>query len=208
MRRFLVLTVCPLLLLFAGCGGGGEQAETSGGGEEATYAGDVTDLPEEPPREAIPDALPVATETEGVSIFPSFAADSALSTLAVSPDVPFDLYVLVEYPEPWYMMSLQYRLALPAGLRIVGEQRFLARALTMGEPEQGVSMAFGCRDPGRYYVMKYICIVDASFTGGTIETAAGVMPNGEELFLGFANCRVERPTVVYASGGSITLSRK
>ncbi|MDH3198585.1 MAG: hypothetical protein OEO21_10135 [Candidatus Krumholzibacteria bacterium] len=207
MRRFLVLTVCPFLLLFAGCGGGGEQAEKSGGGDGASYAGDVAEDTGEPPREAIPEAMPVATETEGVSIFPSFAADSALGTLAVSPDVPFDLYVLVEYPEPWHMMSLQYRLVLPAGVRIVGEQRFEARALTMGEPEQGVSMAFGCRDPGRYHIMKYVCVAEAGFTGGAIETAPGVMPSGETL-LGFANCQVDRPTVVYAGGGSITLSRK
>lgn len=207
MRRFLVLTACPFLLLAAGCGGGGEQGDTSAAGHEVSHAGEATDLPAEEAHEAIPEALPVPTVTEGVSIVPSFSADSAVTSLTVSPDTPFDLFVIAEYPEPWHMMSMQYRLALPSGVRITGEQRFDARALTMGEPLQGVSMAFGCRDPGRYYVMKYICVADASFTGGTIETAAGVMASGETL-LGFASCEVERPSVVFASSGSVELNRK
>jgi len=207
MRRFLVLTVCPFLFLVAGCGGGGEQAETSAEGHEVSHAGDAAEMPAGEAREAIPEALPVPTETEGVFIYPSFAADSAVTSLAVSPGASFDLYVLVKYPEPWHMMAAQYRLALPTGVRITGEQKFDARALTMGSPEQGVSMGFGCRDPGRFHIMKYMCIADENLADGKIETAAGVMASGETL-LGFANCEVDQPTVVHAHGGSVTLSRK
>jgi hypothetical protein len=207
MRRFLVLTVCPFLLLAAGCGGGGEKTETSAAGSEVSQAGGAGDMPAEQAREAIPEEVPVQTETEGVYIYPSFAADSAVTSLAVSPGTPFDLYVLVDYPEPWHMMAAQYRLELPTGLRIIGEQKFDGRALTMGSPEQGVSMGFGCRDPGRYQIMKYICIGDDNLAGGKIETAPGVMASGETL-LGFANCEVAEPTVVPAHGGSVTLIRK
>jgi len=206
MRRFSVLIVGSFLLLGAGCGGGGEPAQTAGGGHEAP-AGDAVKVPDTPAREAIPEALPVAAETEGVAIYPSFAIDSTVTDLAVAPNTPFEIYVHVTYPEPWHMMSLQYRLALPAGVRILGEQKFEARALTMGDVQQGFSMAFGCRDPGTFYIMKYICVAEESFSGGTIETTAGVMPNGETL-IGFASCETDQPGIVHSRGGSVTLIRK
>jgi hypothetical protein len=196
-----VLFVC-LAAWLAGCGGNDEGASN----ERTTTARASQPTPEEKSREAIPEAPEPLDVMEGIEINPYFDEAGELSEMAVSPGKFFTFYVFVQYEEPFYISAAEYRLELPKGVSIVGETKFKEDALSVGDPLNDYSIAFGCIEPGKYYLVRYKCMADEQFTGGEIKVTPALTKQGN-LFLGFACCQ---PDIVKlpAKGGTAVLTKQ
>jgi hypothetical protein len=195
-----VLAACVAALLM-GCGG------------EEGDAGDQTRSQSSRPQPQGQSTGPRISEkvvpldiVEGFELMPYF--DDAATTIerAVSPGEMFSFYVFVGYPEPYHVSALEFRLEMPKGVRILGETKFDDQALTVGNPLDDFSMAFTCRPPGKFHVVKYQCIAEDSFAGGEISTTPGVRANGK-TFLGVVACSPEVHRLP-AQGGSLILTKK
>jgi hypothetical protein len=196
----MVVVVC-LAVLVVGCGGDGDTGEETASSKSYRP---------EPKGESLGSQIPEAIEPleiiEGVELVPYFDEAGTVSEDAVAPGELFTFYVFVGSPEPYHISALEYRLELPVGVRIVGGTKFDDKALTAGNALDDFSMAFQCRPPGKFYVMKYECIAEDSFTGGAINITPGVRTSGK-TFLGVVACSPEIMRLPGA-GGSLLLSRK
>jgi hypothetical protein len=184
---FRVLITIMLLMICTGCG----SKEESAGGEQtqtASKAGSQTGSHEGESRSMIPDKVEPATTTEGVFIRPYFDEQGTVTETSVAPGETFTLYVHAEYEEPYHMSAVEYRIGLPAGVRIESSTPFLGKAVVVGDYTKDFILAFGCEPPRKYYLVKYECAVDERFAGGAITLAPGVNEVGVE-FLGFVSCR-------------------
>jgi hypothetical protein len=208
MLRFLVglafvacLAAC-LVLPISGCSSDkNDTAAESGSQTQSTAkATDSESRSMIPPKEKTPEQI------AGVFIKPYFDAAGSVTDLAVAAGQSFDFYVFAEHPDLYHVSAAEYRLKLPAGVRVVEESRFNDKALTMGNHKTDFVMAFECVPEGKFHLMKYTCAVESVFKGGKIEITPGVNAIGIS-FLGFATCEPDNQKLP-AEGGSVTLTSK
>ena len=203
IRVFVRMVVAvSFAMLVLGCGG-----EEGGAGDQAASPQSSRPQPQgQSTGPRISEKVVPLDIVEGIELMPYF--DEAATTIerAVSPGETFSFYVFVGYPEPYHVSALEFRIGLPKGVRIVGEMKFDDQALTVGNPLDDFSMAFTCRPPGKFYVMKYDCLAEESFAGGEISTTPGVRANGK-TFLGVVACSPEVHKLP-AQGGSLILTKK
>ena len=88
---------------------------------------------------------------------------------------------------------------------MVGEEKFSTQVLTVGTHSDLFAMAFECHESGRFLLMKFVCKVDDTFSGGELAVRPGVDAMGT-AFLGFATCGAGQAQKLPASGGSVTLT--
>jgi hypothetical protein len=205
MFRLFVGTVVAACLAvpLVGCGGGEEGAP----GDQAASSQSHRPVPQgESKGPRITEKPPALDIVEGVEIMPYFDEAGTAIEGAVSPGELFSFYIFVGYPEPYHVSAVEYRIDLPDGVRILGGTKFDDHALTVGNPLDDFSMAFTCRPPGKFYVMKYECLAEEGFAGGEVSITPGVRTSGK-TFLGVVACSPE----VYklpAQGGSLILTKK
>lgn len=208
MLRFFVglavvacLAAC-LVLPISGCSS--DNNDTAAGDDSKTQstakAIDSESRSMIPPKEETPEAI------AGVLIRPYFDAAGGATELAVAAGQSFDLYVFAEYPPPYRVSAAEFRLELPAGVRVVEERKFNDKALTMGNHKTDFVMAFECVPDGKFHLIKYTCAAESAFKGGKIEVAPGVNAIGVS-FLGFVTCEPDNQKID-AEGGSVTLTSK
>jgi len=201
MRRATYLFMILMVVAFAGCSNGGDNASQEVAKQPQPVASTEKGQP------AIPEPEMPAEATVGAFILPSFSEDGTVKTRSVAPGEVFDLFIIAEHAEPLSVAAAAFRLALPTGVKISGEHKFHPNALAVGEAATNMQMAFECHAPGKYFLIRFVCQVEDGFTGGEITVSEGVNPAGVG-FLGFASCNVQPPEKVPATGGSVTLSLK
>lgn len=202
MRRIALLVA--VLFIVAGCSSG----EGDSGDTQTAQQPSATDQPKPGTGQArIPEVQELPETTEGVSLRPYFDAEGTKETLAVAPGENFSFYVVAEYVEPYHIAAAQYRVELPDGITILGDEKFDAQVLTMGQYQQSFSMAFACLDPGKRQLIKINCKADESFSGGEIQVADAVPGQGPP-FLGFVTCGHGQPQKLPAHGGNARLDKK
>jgi hypothetical protein len=208
MLRFLVglavvacLAAC-LVLPISGCSSDKNDTAAEGGSQTQSTA-KATDSES---RSVIPPKKDTSERIAGVLIKPYFDAAGSVTESAVAAGQSFDFYVFAEYPEPYNVSAAEYRLKLPAGVKVVQESKFNDKALTMGNHKTDFVMAFECVPQGKFHLMKYTCTAESPFKGGKIEVMPGVNTAGIS-FLGFATCEPDNRKIK-AEGGSVTLASK
>lgn len=196
MFRMFVVVMAVLSLI--GCGG--KQQESAGGASSGQTSGQSGSAP----RAMIPEKVEEPTEIVGVFVVPRFDEAGGMSELAIAAGEKFDVFVIAEFPEPYYISAAEFSIELPAGVSVLRAVNFLTRALTMGDYMSDYAMAFECTPPGKFYLVKFTCETDATFAGGTIRTREGVT-GGSKPYIGFVTCESER---LPAAGGVATLKLK
>jgi hypothetical protein len=196
---FRVLAGLVVVCLAIACGGNGDAGSD---GSDLS----ASEIRPQPTGKSLGEQIeeaPVPLDIiEGFEIKPYFDKDATVTELAVSPGGHFEFYVVLSYPEPYYINALEYRLELPAGVSILAEKKFSGRALTIGDPLEDFTMAYECMPPGSYDVMKYFCEVGDEFAGGEIKTTPGMNKYGT-LFLGTVTCKGEDAKLPAAGGVAV-----
>jgi hypothetical protein len=202
--RLLVAMVLSLLVM--GCTGESGDNQSN---RQQTASDDRPPQPAPAPpssesREMIPD---VDIVPEGVSLLPFFDAEGTITERTASVGDQVDIYVFVETPEPIKVSAAAYRLDIPAGVDYFREAKFPQGTMSMGTWDTNYSMAWPCRDVGRYWVMHYEFLVSDGFTGGEFATVDGFEENST-MFIGFGTCHGNLGDTMRAAPGSVTLTLK
>ena len=202
MLRLLVgvLAAVCLVLPLAGCGGGGEEGNSAANTPTAKPAPQGQSRPGIPQKEVEPEIV------VGVEINPYFDELGAATQMGVAPGEQFTLYVFAQYDEPYHVSATEFRFDLPEGIRILDETKFGDRVISMGEREIDYVMAFECKAPGKFFLIKYLCVVEEGFKGGEVTMLPGVNAQGK-AFLGMVACQPETRRLP-AKGGTAKLTRK
>jgi hypothetical protein len=196
----VVLVTC---LLGAGCGGDGNSGDSAASDKEQVVNRTVSEPPQGESRPMIPAPLEVV---EGVTLSLYFDEAGTETEKSVAPGEQFSLFVTAEYKDPYHINAAEYRIGFPDGVEVIGSSKFTDHSLTVGSWETDFSMAFECRPPGKFYLMKYTCTAGPEFSGGKIEITPGVKAAGIS-FLGFVSCKPKTEKLP-VNGGSVTLARK
>lgn len=203
-RTLIFILAAGLVAMVAGCGGdGNDTAQNTAQKTETAVTHTADKAPESQSRTMIPDALEAV---EGMALGVYFDEAGTVSEKAVAAGELITFYVTAEFKEPFHVNAAQYRVEVPDGIQVVGETKHSDRVLTVGSWESDFSIAFECRPPGKFYLVKYSCTVGPEFAGGVIKVTPGVNPHGIS-YLGFVSCK---PTTekLPAKGGSATLAKK
>lgn len=194
MLRTAIAIIIGLLL--AGCGGNESENQQAERGRRISP-------PNSTPVKRV-DEGPARTAIEGVSITPYFDEAGEVEELAVAPGEMFTIYVIgVNKHEP--TTAAQYRLVLPDGIRVLGEEQMPERRLTLGEWGSNFMIAYNCKESEEpFWICRYTCVAEEEFAGGRVETAIGV-PAEAPAFIGFSTCEHRE---MAASRGSAQLKRK
>lgn len=205
MRRPLFFSGVVLLLGVAGCGGekapAGQAADSSPPSVSSQLPpADVTAQPGDAMIEAPAQAYPV----EGLYLNPYVDDAGTKTELAVKPGEPFSLHIFGETIEPYSTNAIQYRIALPDGIDILGSKEFEHKSVSAGDPTVNYMQAYTCQPPGRFRLMTYICNATPEFKGGEVRVLDGLPPSGLN-FVGFVSCEFVE---LRATGGSVTLTRR
>ena len=199
-RFFLVLLILCIALPLGGCGGD----------DAPSWEAEVARTPDQAPagesKSRIPEEAEPPESAKNVFIKLYFDEEGTRTEFAAAPGETFTLYVFAEYPEPYHISAAEYRLEIPNGIKVDREEKFGDRCLTMGSYKNDFSIAWECREPGKFYMMKYVCIVEPGFTGGIIKLAPGVNPHGDE-YLGFVSCQPETGKLP-ATPGNVTIVKR
>lgn len=193
MQRFaLFVLIC---VLFVGCGEKQNQ--------ETPTRGRRVSPPNATPIPRLSEG-PSVSPIEGVTIEPAFDEAGEVSELAVAPGEMFAIYVVgFNRHEP--TTAAQYRMVLPEGVRVLGEEHMARKRVTLGKWDGNFMIAYNCIDAEKpFWISRYNCLAEESFSGGTVETAIGV-PREGKAFLGFSTCEHRE---MAASGGTAQLKRK
>jgi len=194
--------ILMMLILIVGCGG--EQSSNESGARSEAPPIDVAG---EQSRSAIPDDPPPPTSSDNLRIMAYADADASITELTLAAGDIFNVYTFAELDGVTHVNAAQYRLVLPAGITIIGEEKTAPSVLTMGSHAELFAMVFDCRAPGKFKLMKYTCRVEDGFQGGEFEVKEGVDPRGAG-FIGFVSCGDAAPEQLSASGSALTLRLK
>lgn len=202
MLRLLVgvlVAVC-LVLPLAGCGGGSEEGNNAANTPTAKPAPQGQSHPAIPQKEFEPETV------VGVEINPYFDELGRETRMAVAQDERFTMYVFAQYEEPFHVSAVEFRFDVPEGIRVLSETKFGDRVISLGERDTDFVMAFECKAPGKFFLMKYLCVVEEGFSGGEVTMTPGVNAQGK-AFLGMVACQPETRRLP-AKGGTAKLTRK
>lgn len=191
-----------------GCGGdkSGESAATASQANQDKSAANQlppADVTAKPGAEIARE--PVTTmPLEGVFIRPYFDEAGTVAQSSVAAGQRFTVGVWAETAEPYTTNAAQYRLEMPAGIRVTSVNEFAARSASMGNYAENFQIAYACQPSGRFRLVEYFCVADAEFKGGEIRVSPGFDGNGNP-YIGFSTCDFQLGP---AEGGSAMLKRK
>jgi hypothetical protein len=203
---YRVLLVCAVLLIgVVGCAKDEAPAEQAAADEPGTIAGqlppaDVTSQPGDAMIEDPGQVFPV----EGLYLNPYLDDAGTKTELAVKPGEPFQLNIFGETVEPYSTNAIQYRIALPAGVILMGTNEFEHKSVSTGDPQTNYMLAYDCQPAGRFRLATYFCRVDENVTGGEVRLLEGLPASGIN-FIGFVSCEFVE---LRATGGTATLTLK
>jgi hypothetical protein len=203
MFRLLVglMAIVCLFLPLVGCGGGDES-----GGDSTARTPTPSQAPAGDSRQAIPEREEPLETVEGAFINPYFDEEGQTSQMAVAPGETFTLYVFAEAPEPFHISAAEFRFDVPAGIKVIDKETFGERVLTMGDHAADFVMGFECHEPGKFYLMKYSCLVEDGFKSGDFTMTPGVNASGA-AYLGFVACQPETRRLPAEGGKAVLISR-
>jgi len=186
MPRLLSLLLVLYVCVAVGCGGGekseSQSATNDRGNDRAANTSEPTPPPVTQSRPAVPEKATV--EYEGISVTPYFDKEGTVTTLAVGTGDEFEIFVFVEYPEPWEMAGVEFRVEVPDGIEVESQGIFTDRAIVFGSWDTDISMGFGCKPADRFWTVKLKCVVEDTFKGGIVALEEGI----QGPFLGLVTC--------------------
>jgi len=187
-----------------GCGKKTETADDHAATESPTPGSQLpsADVTSQPGEEMAVQTSPMEA-LENVFIRPYFD-EAGATQLAIAPGEMFQVHVFAETVDPCSTNAAQFRLDIPAGVRVIGMTETDQKTVSAGNRESNYMIAFACQMPGKFRIVSFECMAEPDFRGGEFTVAPG-LPGGDETYLGFSTCSFSHAP---AHGGSITARRK
>ena len=213
MRSLLFFLWVLLACGVAGCGGEKETAEqaSTDTSTEATTEQTQTSAGQLPPADVTSkpgDAIATDPVTdmpiEGLFVVPYFDDKGVLKDKSVAVGETFSIGVWAETPASIQTNAAQYRLELPAGVKVKSVAELAAKSVSMGDYAHNYQIAYDCQPSGRFRIVEYVCVAEAEFQGGEVKVQPGVDAQGAP-FVGFSTCDFQ---LAPSSGGSAMLKKK
>jgi hypothetical protein len=208
LRSLLFFLGALLVLGVAGCGekktGEEPAATTAQETQEAPSAASQlppADVTAKPGTEV--GTEPVTMPLAGLYIRPFFDAKGTVTELSVAVGGKFSVGVWAETVAPYQTNAAQYRLELPAGVRVTSTQELAAKSVSMGNYATNFQIAYDCQPSGRFLIVEYLCVADPEFKGGEVKVNPGFDAQGSP-YLGFSTCDF---VLAPSEGGSAMLKK-
>jgi hypothetical protein len=207
LRSLLFFLGALLVLGVAGCG------EKTGEESTATTAQETQEAP--PAASQLPPAdvtakqgtevgtEPVTMPLAGLYIRPFFDDKGTVTELSVAVGSKFSVGVWAETVAPYQTNAAQYKLELPAGVRVTSTQELAAKSVSMGNYASNFQIAYDCQPSGRFLIVEYLCVADPEFKGGEVKVNPGFDAQGTP-YLGFSTCDF---VLAPSEGGSAMLKK-
>ena len=168
LRQRVSLALVTLLVIFLvlSCGKGDKKTE---GAPADTAAADT--------------ALSYISEEVSFGVF--FDADGAQRTVKLGGrDRETTIYIIVNFPETMPIAAVEYRLVLPAGVRIENDMYYKERVAMLGTFETGISETFPCVQ-GPKLVLHALTL---SVPSGLENAEISLVSHEKSEFIGVAMC--------------------
>ncbi|HEU4928757.1 MAG TPA: hypothetical protein VFU38_02920, partial [Candidatus Krumholzibacteria bacterium] len=192
-----------------GCGGEKESAESAS--TEAAPEQNQSAAGQLPPADVTSKpGSAIATDPvtdmpiEGLFIVPYFDDKGELTTKSVAVGEKFSIGVWAETPSTIQTNAAQWRLDLPAGVKIASVAELATKSVSMGDHVHNFQIAYDCQPSGRFRIVEYICVAEPEFQGGEVKIQPGVDAQGAP-YVGFSTCEFQ---LAPSSTGSAMLKKK
>jgi len=130
--------------------------------------------------------------SQEVSFGVFFDAAGAQRTVKLgSRDRQTTIYIIVKYPDTMPIAAVEYRLALPPGVRIENDVYYDQRAALLGTFDDGISETFPCV-PGPMLVLHALTL---SVPSGLKNAEIALLAHARSEFIGVATCEEGQPLV-------------
>ena len=209
MRSLLFFLWALLACGVAGCGGekeSGNQASTEATTQKnQSTAGQLhpADVTSKPGTELATEPV-TSMPIEGLFIVPYFDDKGELDNKSVAVGEKFSIGVWAETPPSIQTNAAQWRLDLPAGVKITSVAELAAKSVSMGDHVHNFQIAYDCQPAGRYRIVEYMCEAGPEFKGGEVKIQPGVDAQGAP-YVGFSTCEFQ---LAPSSAGSAMLKKK
>jgi hypothetical protein len=132
-------------------------------------------------------ALAAATSAGGERLFLQSPAASG-GRLSVGVMKPFDVFMVAERDSGKTQLSqVDYRLQVPEGVLLAGEELFVESIVALGSSRTGMMLVFHCADNPQLQVMRFRLIATKPIAGAVL----ALRPEERTHFLGVVACRDE-----------------
>ncbi len=165
-RMSLMFVALLLLPLVFSCGKSGKKAENA---PADTTRADTT--------------LSYVSEEVSFGVF--FDAEGAKRTVKLgSRDRQTTIYIIVKFPDTMPIAAVEYRLALPPGVKIENDVYYNQRVALLGTLDEGISETFPCV-PGPMLVLHELTL---SVPSGLKNGEIALFAHTRSEFIGIAEC--------------------
>jgi len=174
--KLVILGLTAVFALVASCSGGGGEGEEQAG-EEDTKSN-----------------LAYVSEEYSFGVF--FDKEGTTRTIELGPDQKeFKAYIITMFPEEIPIKAVQWKLELPDGVEITGDDYYSGRNLTLGNMLKGFSEGFPCVK-GPSLLLHTLTL---KVTEPLEDAVISIVPAHRDNFLGVVTCEDGNPMIRAAS---------